>query len=327
MYTTVELAPRFRGKEVHQDSEKAAKNATEAVMKRISAEDPNRKSLSNCKSKMCFFHHCSNIIAKIKFNGLINKYWRSGPFREWARKLMFICFLPADDIKPTWINHFKPVQFQFSNFERRKVIAFKNYYEHQWINNTDEHFMSLFQIEVNTTNGNERFNKKLNKVVPANPSFWAFLDGVNGLLDQAVLEIARIDKETKVSRDRHNQGQDNLDHRKEAERRYLSPEYPDFKEMEFINYLYLHLGTKYVSQIKAQAEEGAPDMAVNIIEDHQCRYCLQSRNGENWVFEHKLESNKRTLHAKYCKTCKDTFSIGDPCPNCGVAIDDILELE
>ena len=51
MYTTVELAPRFRGKEVHQDSEKAAKNATEAVMKRISAEDPNRKSLSNCKSK------------------------------------------------------------------------------------------------------------------------------------------------------------------------------------------------------------------------------------------------------------------------------------
>jgi hypothetical protein len=239
---------------------------------------------------------------------------------------MFLCFLPADDIKPTWINHFKPVQFQFTNFEKRKVQKFKNYYEHQWIVRTDKHFLSLFQIEVNTSNGNERFNKKMNKVIPSNPSFWSFLDGMNGLLDQAVLEIDKIEKGTRVARDGHNQGQDNLDHRKEAERRYLSPDYPDFKEMEFINYLFLHLGTKYVSEIRA--EEGAPDMDVNIIEEHQCKYCLQSRNGENWVFEHTfLENNKRTLHSKYCRTCKDSFSIGDPCPNCGVPIDDIIKLD
>ena len=96
--------------------------------------------------------------------------------------------------------------------------------------------------------------------------------------------------------------------------------------MEFINYLFLHLGTKYVSQIRA--EEGAPDMDINIIEEHQCKYCLLSRNGENWVFEHTSpENNTKILHSKYCRTCKDSFSIGDPCPNCGVPIDDIIKLD
>ena len=61
---------------------------------------------------------------------------------------------------------------------------------------------------------------------------------------------------------------------------------------------------------------------------YQCKSCLQSRNNKNWVFAHKsLVGNKRVYHSQYCKNCKDTFSIADPCPTCSASIEDIMELE
>ena len=109
-----ELAPKFNGSEVHQDSEVASHKATKEVMMKITRKDPSR-DLSKCKVKMCFFHHTSNIIANLKNHGLIKKYYKSPAFRQWARKLMLLCFLPADNIATTYETYFKPTTFPWYN--------------------------------------------------------------------------------------------------------------------------------------------------------------------------------------------------------------------
>ena len=153
---------------------------------------------------------------------------------------MLLCFLPADNIAPTYETYFKPTTFPwYDDFDQRKVEKFKKYYEHQWLVSTDKDFMSLFKVETITTNPNERYNKTINaKFDGAHPNLWEFLSGFNELLDQAELDVKRIKNQVKTVRSGPNQTQaaDNIDHREEAEKRLLSDKYPDFSEIQFIDY-------------------------------------------------------------------------------------------
>ena len=79
----------------------------------------------------------------------------------------------------------------------------------------------MFGTKISTTNGPERFNKKLNSSVGGSrPNIWKFLDIMNKLLDEASLDLATLEANQQITRIRSRISDGNLNHRIEAENRY-----------------------------------------------------------------------------------------------------------
>ena len=75
----------------------------------------------------------------------------------------------------------------------------------------------MFGTKISTTNGPERFNKKLNSSVgKSRPNFWKFLGVMNKVL--ASLDLATLEANQQTTRIRFSD--ENLNHRLEAENRY-----------------------------------------------------------------------------------------------------------
>ena len=322
----VQQAPDFQGSHIHQDNEKASLKATRLVLKKISKENPMRKNLAKCKQSGCVFHNGSCLLANCKKLGLITKYYYSIPFKTWVRRLMLLCYLPADSIAITWKLHLKGVQFSsFDEAGKIQVEKFKEYFESQWIDNTDPKFLSIFKVDVSTNNGNENFNKKMNHRIGPNPSLWKFLDGTNYLLDLSVKDINRLKDGRKIVRSVPRLSEDNIKHRGDAEEMLLSGA---FDEMQFIDFLAEKLGTKYFQTI--DVEDTVPEAEDVPIDDNLCQSCQKPRNGENWGMIHgdsdSNEQLRRTVHSRICTECKNAIELFDPCPQCGEAVEEILEM-
>ena len=79
------------------------------------------------------------------------------------------------------------IEDRFPGFTTRDYInleKLKQYIQYQWIERTCPKFLSVFGTKISTTNGPERFNKKLNSSVGGSkPNFWKFLDVMNKVLD------------------------------------------------------------------------------------------------------------------------------------------------
>ena len=155
----------------------------------------------------------------------------------------------------------------------------------QWIDNTDSNFLSIFQVDVSTNNGNENFNKKMNHRIGANPSLWKFLDGTNYLLDLSVKDMNRLIAGKKIVRNVPRLSEDNIKHREDAEAMLLSGA---FDEMEFIDYLAEKLGTKYFQTIDIEAT--VPEPEVVTIDENLCQSCQKPRNGQNWGMVHRNQN-------------------------------------
>ena len=184
------LAPQFQGSKIHLELEPESKEATVSVLKKISIENSNRSYLAKTKLKGCIFYYGSCILRNIKKHGLIMKYSRSLPFNKWVKRLLILCFLPASHIKSTWNLHLKNVKFDSFNTVHKLLLEdFKRDFEEQWIHNTEADFLSIFETELNDTNEHERFRKKVNKKGSTNDTLWNFLDRMNELLDNAVLDL------------------------------------------------------------------------------------------------------------------------------------------
>ena len=321
----VNQAPDFQGSHIHQDYELASLKATRLVLKKISKENPLRKNLAKCKQSGCVFHNGSCILANCKKLGLITKYYYSIPFKTWVRRLMLLCYLPAGKIESTWKLHLKGVKFNhFDAAEKIQVEKFKDYFELQWIDNTDSNFLSIFQVDVSTNNGNENFNKKMNHRIGANPSLWKFLDGTNYLLDLSVKDMNRLIAGKKIVRNVPRLSEDNIKHREDAEAMLLSGA---FDEMEFIDYLAEKLGTKYFQTIDIEAT--VPEPEVVTIDENLCQSCQKPRNGQNWGMVHgnpDPENKSRTVHSKICTECRNNIQIFDPCPQCGEAVEEVFQM-
>ena len=332
MFTAIYVnqAPDFQASHIHQDYELASLKASKLVLKKISEENPLRKNLAKCKHSGCVFHNGSCILANCKKLGLITKYYYSIPFKTWVRRLMLLCYLPADCIETTWNLHLKGVKFNsFDVAEKIQVEKFKAYFETQWINNTDPEFLSIFQVDVSTNNGNENFNKKCNHKIGARPSLWKFLDGMNYLLDLSVKDMNRLKAGKKIVRNVPRLSEDNIKHREHAEAMLLSGA---FDEMQFIDFLAENLGTKYFKTIDVEdTTEAVPEAEVVPIDQNLCQSCQKPRNGQNWGMVHgnpdSNEQNKtRTVHSQICTECKNNIQVFDPCPQCGEPVEEVLQM-
>merc|ERR1712051_224855 len=178
-----DLVPTFQGSKIHLELESESKEATTSVLKKISIANSNRSCLEKTKIKGCILYYGSCILGSIKKHGLIRKYWRSPSFNNWVKRLIVLCFLPANDIKTTWKVYLKKFSL-FSAADRLQVENFKTYFEDQWIHNTEAEFLSVFETELNVTNENERFKKKISKKNNTNThrNLWNFLQRSNELL-------------------------------------------------------------------------------------------------------------------------------------------------
>ena len=322
------LAPNFKGKNIHQDQETASKKATRTVLKKISAEEPERSCLEDTKLSNCMFHWCSCMLCNVKKHGLIKKYWHCKPFKDWVRRIMLICLLPADCIENTWNIFLKGETFEsFTQRDNANLQAFKDYVTDTWMTEGDYDFMSLFNVEVNTTNGNERINRTFNTTIGPRPHLWVFLEGSNDILDLAYLDVKRLKKGNPIRRKRPRISEDNLKHRKFAELELLSG---GFTEMEFLNFLLEKLGTTFFQTITDPEEE--TDLQVppeNLVDDLLCKVCKKARNGQNWAFAHSSideDDNTRTIHSGNCTACKNEVILDSPCPQCGRLIEEILKM-
>ena len=200
------------------------------------------------KVKGCMFYYGSCILGNIKKRGLNTKYWYSQPFKNWVRRLMLLCLLPANHIIQTWKLHLKNVKFNsFSSVDDLLLKDFKTYFEDQWIFNTETNVLSVFDTEVNSNNENEKFKTKLNKKVPTNPHLWNFLHGINELLDNAFLDLKTLkDGKILVQKD-PRMNEDDLKHRKFAEAKLMSK---DFTEVQFLDFLIEKFGTHFFHSIE-----------------------------------------------------------------------------
>ena len=89
------------------------------------------------------------------------------------------------------------------------------------IDRTCPKFLSVFGTKISTTNGPERFNKKLNSSVgKSHPNLWKFLDVMNKVLDEASLDLATLEANQQIIRIRTRISDENLNNRIEAENRY-----------------------------------------------------------------------------------------------------------
>jgi len=216
-----------------------------SVLKMISITNSNRSCLAKTKIKGCIFYYGSCILGSIKKHGLIRKYWRSPSFNNWVKRLIVLCFLPANDIKTTWKVHLKKFSL-FSAADRLQVENFKTYFEDQWIHNTEADFLSIFETEVNVTNENERFKKKMSKKNNTTTTLWNVLQRMNELLDLAALDMKCLkDKKTIVQKE-PRMNEDDLKHRKYAEAQLLSK---DFSAIQFVDFLAENFGTRFFQSI------------------------------------------------------------------------------
>ena len=247
------LAPKFQGSKMHLELEPESKEATMSQLKKISFENTNRSHRAEMKVKGCMFYYGSCILGNIKKHGLNTKYWYSQPFKNWVRRLMLLCLLPANRIILTWKLHLKNVKFSsFSSVDDLLLKDFKTYFEDQWIFNTETNVLSVFDTEVNSSNENERFKTKLNKKVPTNPHLWNFLHGTNELLDNAVSDLETLkDGKTLVQKE-PRMNEEDLKHRKFAEAKLMSK---DFTEIQFLDFLIEKFGTQFFHLIKPAEQD------------------------------------------------------------------------
>ena len=182
--------------------------------------------------------------------GLITRYYDSrGPFRYGVRQVMMLCLLPAKHIKPTWVNHLSHQEFPglLSTREQLSLVEFKDYFFDQWIENTNPNFLSVFGIEINSNNALESYNKKLNAHIGSKkPNIWVFVEAMNEMLDDAVIDLKSLQKGERITRNQPRLSDENLMDPKHAQQEILAKR---FTPIQFINYLVENWGTKFFLQI------------------------------------------------------------------------------
>jgi hypothetical protein len=246
------LVPQFQGSKIRLELEPESKEATVSVLKKISVENSNRSYLAKTKLKGCIFYYGSCILRNIKRNGLIMKYSRSLPFNRWVKRLLILCFLPAIHIKSTWNLHLKNMKFNsFNTVNKLLVEDFKRDFEDQWIHNTEADFLSIFETELNVTNEHERFRKKINKKESTNGTLWNFLDRMNELLENAVLDLNCLKDNKIIVQKQPRMNEDDLKHRKYAEAQLLSK---DFTAIQFVDFLAENFGKRFFNSIDPDDE-------------------------------------------------------------------------
>ena len=148
--------------------------------------------------------------------------------------------------------------------EQLSLVEFKDYFFDQWIENTDPNFLSVFGIEINSNNALESYNKKLNAHIGSKkPNIWVFVEAMNEMLDDAVIDLKSLQKGERITRNQPRLSNENLMHRKHAEREILAKR---FTPIEFINYLVENWGTKFFSQINTSKK------------NHQKRFLKRHKN-------------------------------------------------
>ena len=91
----------------------------------------------------------------------------------------------------------------------------------------------MFGTKISTTNGPERFNKKLNSSVgESHPNLWKFLDVMNKVLDEASLDLATLEANQQFTRLRSRISDEN-----------------------FIEFMADKWGTKYFENIQAESDD------------------------------------------------------------------------
>ena len=115
---------------------------------------------------------------------------------------MMLCLLPADDIKHTFVNHLEHQEFPefLSTLEALSLVEFKEYFKDQWIKNTEPKFLSNFGTKINSNNALETYNMKLNAHVGSKqPNIWLYMEIMNEMLDDAVIDLKFLQKYHKKS--------------------------------------------------------------------------------------------------------------------------------
>ena len=242
---------------------------------------------------------------------------------------MLLNLLPWYEISMVWEYYLK-IEDRFPGFDTRDYInlkKLKEYIQYQWIDQTCPKFLSVFGTKISTTNGPERFNKKLNSSVGGSkPNIWKFLDVMNKVLDEASLDLATLEANQEITRTRARISDENLNHRLEAENRYNTDR--NFSAVCFIEFMAEKWGTKYFENIQAEYDDQNLVQQVNEepiqTNTDLCVLCSNPRNGTtNWGFLHNGE-----VHHNYCETCKDTLDKkpGDLCPLCDSPIDLVVKM-
>ena len=148
--------------------------------------------------------------------------------------------------------------------DKLQVENFKTYFEDQWIHNTEAEFLSVFETEVNVTNENERFKKKVSKKNNTNThcNLWNFLQRMNELLDLAALDMKCLKDKKTIVQKYPRMNEDDLKHRKYAEEQLLSK---DFTAIQFVDFLAENFGTRFFKSI--DPNDDSENEAVNTVDE------------------------------------------------------------
>ena len=292
----------------------------------------------NCKH--CFFHFTQCIFRNLKSKGLAKKY-RTREFRKWARKVMCLPLLPAEEIQGAW-DELRRTGVNFPTFKRHdraNLARFKLYVDKQWMgDNFDHENLSVFQLVNATNNATESLNGYIKKLIKSKrPNIWRFLLTIYNLFKAKATDLGRLNNDLELDSGRETVSDMVRDARRASEEKLL-----EFKAdpavgispMEFLHEVSTShsdiirgIREKIVPEVKddnseedSEEEEGEEASSESSQQSSQSQTCAVCKNDleVNWGFLHKHPETGYKTHAGFCEGCSNLpeYKVGQPCATC-----------
>ncbi len=181
-----ELIPAFQPTFAISDFEKASRLAFKDVW-------------VEARQVGCYFHFSNSVYRNIQKKGLLNLYKQNKHFKKWAKALMAVPLLRADDIVPT-VEELLAQNLDVPADQMPLIESFKRYYRRQWLNNETPQDLSVYEENIKTNNGSESNHAQFKRIIKSHrPNLWAFHVALNNIMADSSIDLERVANGTPVA--------------------------------------------------------------------------------------------------------------------------------
>ncbi len=280
----------------------------------------------------CQFHYAKCIFKKLTKLGLSEDFSNNAAFKKWAKTLMALAYLPAAEIQTAADRLFDQLT-QILLDADKQVLArrLKDYFYRYWIRTVTPEKFSVFDFSRGTNNDAESFHSRLKSIIRTHkPNLFSFLSHLNNVMDDAKMDVARLDEGLQITRKRKAKFVQNIARREEYKQKLSSG---IFTVQKFLNAVVHTLDTSIVvsenldnlelAEGDLTEEQGNLPAAeeAEVPQELQCSVCLQRR--------------ERTIvllpcwHGTFCAGCIEVLSATNAsfsCPICRTPVQDKHEV-
>ena len=269
----------------------------------------------------CHFHYSQCIWRKVQKVGLTLLYKRDALFKSFVQKIMSLPYLPPSLISPTADIILQGYHSSAAN--STQVGELKRYITRFWLGKIGAEKLSVHSIENATNNTVESFHSRLKtRIQTHKPNFWSFLQHINHLIVDTLLEIERLDAGHQITRRAATRYIRNKERREKCKRKLAEGL---FSPVQFINAIshtfrpdnsHSHAGNLDRLHMETEGEEPeAPE--------------ADGENGRGERAENYDRTENATSRCVVCLGPRHQVKIFLPCGHggCGSCADEIVSRE